>query len=269
MKNITVNDFSKLKKCFKITLKNGEILAFNNSSKNITIDQILYLSSGGFDDKDENFYSDLTSSETNIVGFIDNNNISIDEVLSGKFDNAVVEIFFINLENNERINITKGQIQSLELIDGKVSVRIGGILDILDKNIGETYSPMCRAKFCDNKCSLDINNFTFFGEIDKIKSNVEFTYKYTTIMEKNYFKYGILTFTSGENNGQSMEVKQSFDNTIILNAKFTYNLKIGDSFKITAGCDKSFNTCCNIFNNAVNFRGEPYIESTTKMYKFY
>jgi hypothetical protein len=28
---------------------------------------------------------------------------------------------------------------------------------------------------------------------------------------------------------------------------------------LMSSCDKTFITCCNKFNNAVNFRGEPFI----------
>ena len=33
----------------------------------------------------------------------------------------------------------------------------------------------------------------------------------------------------------------------------------GDSFTVTAGCDKQFQTCHDRFNNVVNFRGFPHI----------
>ena len=33
----------------------------------------------------------------------------------------------------------------------------------------------------------------------------------------------------------------------------------GDSFTVTAGCDKRFETCHDRFNNVVNFRGFPHI----------
>ena len=159
MRNINISDFSKLKKCFKITLKNSEIIGFNNSCDDITIDGINFSSSGGFDAVNENFYSDLTSGNSNIVGFIDNNKITINEVLSGKFDNATVEIFFVNPDNtNEKVNITKGQIKSIKLIDGKIMIDIGSILDILDKNIGEIFSPMCRAKFWNSTTNKNILN---------------------------------------------------------------------------------------------------------------
>jgi uncharacterized phage protein (TIGR02218 family) len=33
----------------------------------------------------------------------------------------------------------------------------------------------------------------------------------------------------------------------------------GDTFTVTAGCDKRFDTCHDRFNNVVNFRGFPHI----------
>ena len=33
----------------------------------------------------------------------------------------------------------------------------------------------------------------------------------------------------------------------------------GDTFNVTAGCDKRFATCRDRFDNAVNFRGFPHI----------
>jgi uncharacterized phage protein (TIGR02218 family) len=36
-------------------------------------------------------------------------------------------------------------------------------------------------------------------------------------------------------------------------------LAAGDTFTVTAGCDKHFDTCVAKFNNAVNFRGFPHI----------
>jgi uncharacterized phage protein (TIGR02218 family) len=38
-----------------------------------------------------------------------------------------------------------------------------------------------------------------------------------------------------------------------------YKLEIGDEYSIIAGCDKNFSSCITKFDNALNFRGEPYI----------
>jgi uncharacterized phage protein (TIGR02218 family) len=40
---------------------------------------------------------------------------------------------------------------------------------------------------------------------------------------------------------------------------------VGNSFSLVAGCDKSFTTCAEKFNNAINFRGEPHVPGIDKM----
>ena len=40
---------------------------------------------------------------------------------------------------------------------------------------------------------------------------------------------------------------------------------VGDTFNAIAGCDKTIGTCVAKFNNAVNFRGEPYVPGMDKM----
>jgi uncharacterized phage protein (TIGR02218 family) len=42
---------------------------------------------------------------------------------------------------------------------------------------------------------------------------------------------------------------------------------IGDCFAAVAGCDKELDTCIARFNNAVNFRGEPFVPGTDKILK--
>ena len=50
------------------------------------------------------------------------------------------------------------------------------------------------------------------------------------------------------------------DNKIHLAVEPPEAIKPSQTVKLTAGCDKKFITCCNKFNDAVNFRGEPTID---------
>lgn len=272
LKNKLNNNYIKLIKCFKIILSDGDIIGFTEHSKDIMIDQIIYKSSNGFENTTNLNGLDLNNN-SNIIGLVDNKNISIDKVVSGYFDNATIDIFYIDLDddNLEKILITRGKIKTVNISNGKVLLNIDNILNILDKTVGDIFSPLCRATFCDNKCKLLTDNYTFTGKIIEIKNDTEFLCSGNDISNKNknYFKYGIIIFLDGENKNKIMEIKQSFDNDIILNSKMNYPLKIGDSFKIIAGCDKTFETCSKVFNNAINFRGEPDIASTSKVFKFY
>ena len=74
-----------------------------------------------------------------------------------------------------------------------------------------------------------------------------------------YFDRGLITFTSGPNNGLSMEVKSYTVGQLVLVLPMPYTIAVGNTYSLIAGCDKTFPTCRDRFTNVVNFRGEPYL----------
>jgi uncharacterized phage protein (TIGR02218 family) len=72
---------------------------------------------------------------------------------------------------------------------------------------------------------------------------------------------GVITFTSGTNNGIGREVKSYTvaAGTITTFMPFPYDIAGTETYTITAGCGKDFSIdCITKFNNIYNFRGEPY-----------
>jgi uncharacterized phage protein (TIGR02218 family) len=78
---------------------------------------------------------------------------------------------------------------------------------------------------------------------------------------------GKLTWTSGLNKGASIEVKSIGSSTIGLTLPMANDISIGDTFNISSGCDKNFNstTGCSFYNNRINFRGYPHIPGMDKI----
>ncbi|MBL6854436.1 MAG: phage BR0599 family protein, partial [Alphaproteobacteria bacterium] len=70
---------------------------------------------------------------------------------------------------------------------------------------------------------------------------------------------GKLTFTTGANAARAMEIKRHTANTIELWHAMSNPIAPGDTFTVTAGCDKQFATCKSKFVNGINFRGFPYM----------
>ncbi|MDR1498846.1 MAG: DUF2163 domain-containing protein [Rickettsiales bacterium] len=273
LKNVLEQDNVELAKCVKITLPDGEILTFTEHSKDIIIDGLNYECCGGFEDGVSKSYSDITDSSGIVAAFIENINITKDDILAGKFDNAGIEIFYVSYDHIDygKIPVIHGFIDATQFTDNRVYFSISGTLSLLAKTIGDVYSPLCRAKFCDNKCSMNPENYTFNGEISNVIGATEFYCENVNIVDKptNYFKYGLVKFKDGKNTGKIVEIKQSNEGNIVLNAKPFYGLEVGDQIDVVAGCDKKFSTCINSFNNAINFRGEPNLPRTSKVYKFY
>jgi uncharacterized phage protein (TIGR02218 family) len=80
-----------------------------------------------------------------------------------------------------------------------------------------------------------------------------------------YFDFGLVTWTSGNNNGLSMEVRSYIPGTFTLQLPMPSLIQVGDTYSAKAGCDKLFPTCRDRFNNAVNFRGDPYFPGNDKI----
>jgi len=80
-----------------------------------------------------------------------------------------------------------------------------------------------------------------------------------------FFDFGILTLTSGLNAGLSMEVKSYVPGQLTLFLPFPYAVAPGDTYALSAGCDKSVPTCRDRYFNILNNRSFPYIPGLDKI----
>jgi hypothetical protein len=87
----------------------------------------------------------------------------------------------------------------------------------------------------------------------------------TPFGDSGFFDGGVITFTSGLNNGLSMEVKSYVPGQITLALPVPYAVAIGDTYTMRAGCDKSLPTCRDRFFNIKNMRAWPFIPGLDKI----
>lgn len=262
-KKIIEKNTTNIVKCWKITLKNGEILGFTTASENFYCDNVKYNKILANDISDLNTNLDIDNDSVKISNLISSELISANDILCGKYDGANVELFLLDLENLDKgkISLINGKISDIEFKNNTFIANIKGLKNEIDKVIGDVYTPLCRASFCDKKCKLNSLNFTYNGVVDNIIDNIMFATNENIILSKSsgYFENGIIEFISGENIGQKTEVKQFNNGKFMLASELPYKLNLGDEFKVIAGCDKQFTTCCEKFYNAINFRGEPHL----------
>ncbi len=262
-KEIIKDTTTNLVRCWKITLKNNEVFAFTTASENFTYDGVEYNQLSANDISDLNTNLDINNDTVKISNLICSDLISANDILSGKYDGASIELFIVDLENLDKgkLSLMNGRISDIEFKDNTFIANVKGLKDEIDKVIGDVYTPLCRATFCDKKCKLNSVNFTYEGAVDSIVDNIMFMTSNDTILSKaeGYFENGIIEFTSGENIGQRTEIKQFNNGKFMLSSELPYKLNIGDTFKAITGCDKQFKTCCEKFHNAINFRGEPHL----------
>jgi uncharacterized phage protein (TIGR02218 family) len=259
-KSKSFNSVNNYTICWYIQLLNGEQLRFTNHDSDITVEGRTYVADAAFTYKSVAKNSELSKEDNEIFGIINDKYFKQEDIINGKLDNVYIEIFLVSasdLDGNKLI-INQGYINNIKITDNKFVANISSIQNKLNKKITHSFSQRCRAQFCDKKCTLQEDNYTFHGEITALVSHNIFNDSKRN-EENFYFNFGKITFLSGTNSGLCFQIKNFIDNKIELILPRTNRLEIGDRYSIIAGCDKYFSSCINKFNNALNFRGEPYI----------
>lgn len=123
------------------------------------------------------------------------------------------------------------------------------------------YQGACRHRVYDSRCTLDSTLFDASAVVNagSAGSMVIATAPVLAPGGSGTYTLGLLTMTSGDNNGFKRLVS-TWDGSArfqLLNP-FPYPLAAGDTFTVTAGCDKRLSTC-QAFANEDNFGGYPFI----------
>jgi uncharacterized phage protein (TIGR02218 family) len=252
--------------CWLLSLKCGQQYGFTDANIDIKYGNITYLAATGFNKSAIYSDSSLSVDNLSIEAALDSDAIKEQDLISGKYDGAELEIFMVNYEDltQGKIILKKGYLGSVIIQDGKFTAQIRGLSQQLNKQLTERYTSSCRAIFASQECGMKKENFTSFGIISSVKNNRIFNDNNRNEIA-SWWSYGIIEFLSGKNLGLTGWVKEFSLGQITCWLDFPYPVQIGDKYQITAGCDKNFTSCCNKFNNAVNFRGQPHLPGYEKI----
>ncbi|WP_342269641.1 DUF2163 domain-containing protein [Rickettsia endosymbiont of Orchestes rusci] len=213
-------------------LKNGDISFFPNSG--------LFVKQGEFNDSAQNYIT--------VEGIFESGGIEKFMDLTG----AAVKIILYTNDIFEHFITYYCSIYTKYDLNFKMHLKPETVK--YNKTIINSFSKTCRANFGDNKCTVDKN---LYSSLYNVK---EFFKKSFTISnldkESGYYRGGEVKLG---NNLFSSKILDHLGDLIIVESIIPENVKATKNTRLTSGCNKKFITCCNKFNNAINFRGEPLI----------
>ncbi len=109
--------------------------------------------------------------------------------------------------------------------------------------------------FGDAKCRKSLTGLQSDTNITEVVSIIQFKVSGVGLNLKD----GEVEFTSGANSGLIRTI-QSFENNLVtLWEPLPFIAAVGDQIKLTAGCDKTIQTCGNVYQNQLNFGGFPWV----------
>lgn len=252
--------------CWKITRTDGEVLGFTNHDRQLSFDGTDYEASTGMLGTEIESSLGLSVDNMDVEGAVDSVAITEADLIAGKFDDASIDLYLVNWADvSQRMLMKTGNLGQIKR--GKVSFQaeVRGLAARLQQRRGRLYQYACDAKVGDSRCTVNLESGTYKGSgtVTSTDGSVNIVASGLGSYTNGWFSRGRLTWTSGNNDGETREVKihSNYDGvvSIILWAPTAQEIQNGDTFEVRAGCDKMFATCKAKFNNAVNFRGFPHM----------
>lgn len=252
--------------CWRLTRRDGEQLGFTDHDRDIAFDSTVFEAAAGFSASEMRDSIGLSVDNLEVTSALSSERLGEADLTAGLYDDARVEIFRVNWSAPEqRVLMRSGSLGEVRRAGLQFAAEVRGLAHYLQQPKGRLYQFTCDADLGDGRCKIVLDDPAYRGEgtILAATSARAFTASGLDAFTDGWFARGLLTFTSGAADGQAIEVKAHANVagsvTLELWAPVREPLEVGQTFIVTAGCDKHLTTCAAKFANAVNFHGFPHM----------
>jgi uncharacterized phage protein (TIGR02218 family) len=260
--------------CWRVTRRDGVAQGFTDHDRALTFDGTTFEAATGFTASDIKDDVGLSIDNLEVTGALSSASLNDADLAAGRYDDARVEIFRVNWQAPEqRVLMRAGSLGEVKRSGSAFTAEVRGLAHYLQQPKGRLLQLTCDADLGDARCGVDLGESTFRGEgaIVSVYSDRRFAASGLGAYAHDFFTRGLLTFTSGASAGLKIEVKTHANSggAVVLElwADAEGSLGIGDSFTVSAGCNKRFETCKSRFANGTNFRGFPAIPGNAYLTK--
>lgn len=252
--------------CWRIERRDGTVLGFTDHDNAVTFDGTSYEAAAGFTASDINDGLGLSVDNLEVTGALSSATLTDDDLAAGRYDDARIAIYRVNwADPSQRVLMRSGSIGEVRRTGASFTAELRGLAHYLQQPVGRLLQRTCDADLGDARCGIDLTSPAYrgTGTITAVSSARRFQVAGLDTFETRFFSRGLFAFTSGASAGLRIEVKSHVKLATSVEIELWVDAEgppaIGDSFIVTAGCDKRFETCKARFANMINFRGFPAI----------
>lgn len=251
-----------LSTCWRITRADGAVLGFTDHDRALFFDGTAFAPETGAEGTALEASADLAVDNSEIAGALSSDALSAEDLASGRYDGAEVEIWRVNWADVAcRALLRRGVLGEIVREGEGFRAEIRGLGERLDRVRGRLFQRGCDAVLGDARCGVDLAApaFRAAGVVAAVLDDQRFLASGLGAFAAGWFAEGALLWTVGANAGTRAPVKAHDKNAgadaLSLWLPAGRPVAPGDAFTVTAGCDKRHETCAGKFGNLVNFRG--------------
>lgn len=255
---------------WRLTRRDGAVLGFTEHDHDLTFDGTTFLAASGFSASEAEAATGLSAGADEVAGGFSNAAIREQDLATGRYDGARVELFLVNWaapDQHMRLNVR--EIGEVSRAGGQFRAELRSLAHRLSQPQGRVFNRRCDASLGDARCGVDLDPWRGEGAVIAVKDASRVVVSGLGGFESGFFRQGVLTFPGGVTMDIDAHEKRA-DGSVELTFWLPLEVSVaaGDTFRVTAGCDKSFATCRARFANHLNFRGFPHVPGADFAYSY-
>ena len=253
-------------RCWRIVRSDGVELGFTDHDQALAFEGLTYEPDSGLAATSAETGTGLAPGTHDVSGILRSDRINETDLIRGLYDGAEVTQFLVDWTDPEiRLLLSRGLIGKIRRDGVTFEAEVTGISDLLNRPYGRAYVHSCESRLGDARCGIDLTSSAYrgTGSVVEAAGPGQFIASGLSGFSTNWFTGGAIAWTTGANAGTTSRTKSHLTSSglAILETWLAPAMPVsmGDTFTITAGCNKTPGNCREKFGNLLNFRGFPHM----------
>jgi uncharacterized phage protein (TIGR02218 family) len=249
----------------RITCRDGFEIGLTDHDRDMAFGGTVFRASPGMTLGELHLSADLAPDHALIATGLHPEGFTAADLDRGRFAQADAEIWRADTENvDARMLLAAGTLGQVERRGDRVVSEFRSLVHRLSTMLGRTYQKSCDAFLGDNRCGVALTGSLRSDGMAVSLDGLRIRFTAASGGAGEIFNGGTLTVTEGPLAGMKGAIRaasHTTDGAMILEPwqPLPRRLELPVAARLTAGCDKSYETCRDRFANVVNFRGFPEI----------
>lgn len=251
---------------WRVSRRDGVTLGFTAHDRDLWFDGVLHRAAPGMAPSAIRRGAGLEEDSAEVAGALSHDSIGAADLAAGRYDGARVRIGLVDWQTLERQTVWSGTMGAVTHQDGGFTAELASRkTELLQSPVPRT-SPACRAAFCGPGCSLSPAFFTHEAVIAAVDPEAGGVTIVCDVSSAQLLG-GTLRWLDGAQAGTTARVQGVEGRALLLEPSPPPDAA-GRRAIVREGCDHRLDTCATRFDNAANFRGEPFLPGNDLLVRY-
>lgn len=254
-------------RAWALTRRDGVVLGFTDHDRDLGFDGIVFRAGTGMTARAIVAGTGLAVDNTEAAGALADAGLTEGDILAGRYDAAALTVWEVDwTDPDQRRVLFRGALGEITRAGGAFKAELRGLTEPLAATGGRVFGALCPAVLGDAACGFDLDA-SGYGQEAALSAVAEegavLDIPLIPEFAADWFVDGVVRFLTGAAEGLSAVVRREERPGDGLRLHLWTAPGVapapGDTIRLTAGCDKRFETCRIKFANTLNFRGFPHV----------